>query len=137
VWSINRSNISTEELDMYQPGTLNPASAGSPTSPDGNGSLARAVSDASATAHGTIDKVSNAARPAVDRLATGAHQAVDKLAGAANTAAESLAARTQQIKSAHAGMTEGARDYVRANPLASVGIALAAGIVLSRLIRPR
>jgi hypothetical protein len=45
--------------------------------------LARAIDQAGASAHSTIDKTSDAARPAVDRLASGAHQAVDKIAGAA------------------------------------------------------
>lgn len=132
---------------MNEPGTMNPTfpvgstSADSPTSSgggNGNGSgVARTVSDASATAHSTIDKVSNAARPAVDRLATGAHQAVDKIAGAATTAAESLVVKTEQLKNAHARMTEECRVYVRANPLAAVGVAALAGFVLSRLFRSR
>jgi ElaB/YqjD/DUF883 family membrane-anchored ribosome-binding protein len=128
---------------MNQPETMNPTSAGasafadSPTSSGGNGTVARTVSDASTTAHGAIDKVSNAARPAVDRLATGAHQAVDKIADAAGTAAESLVVRTEQLKNAHSRMTDECRVYVRANPLAAVGVALAAGFVLSRLFRSR
>lgn len=139
--SIDRSKIFTEETDVNQPGTMNPASAdasppaGTSTAADGNGSVSRTVSDASATVHGTI--VSNAARPAVDRLATGAHQAVDTIADAAGTAAESLVVRTEQVKIAHARMTDGWRVHVRANPLAAVGVALAAGFVLSRLFRSR
>jgi ElaB/YqjD/DUF883 family membrane-anchored ribosome-binding protein len=126
---------------MSQPGTNNPMSAG--TSPSAgsvtpaSSSVARAVSDGSATVHSAIDRMSNAALPAVDRLATGAHQAVDKIADAASTAADSLVVKTGQLKNAHARMTEECRVYVRANPLAAVGIALAAGIVLSRLFRPR
>ena len=128
---------------MSQPETMNPTSPGtaiaadSPTSPGGNGSIARTVSDVSATAHGAIDKVSNAARPAVDRLASGAHQAVDKIADAASTTAESLAVRSEQLKNAHARLTDECRVYVRANPLATVGVALAVGFVLSRLFRSR
>jgi len=137
---------SIEGKNMDQTGTMNPASTGtmSPTtggststSTGGNGSVTRTVENASATAHSTIDKVSNAARPAVDRLTTSAHQAVDKIADAATTAAESIAVKSEQLKSAHARITEEARIYVRSNPLAAVGVAVAVGFVLSRLFCAR
>jgi ElaB/YqjD/DUF883 family membrane-anchored ribosome-binding protein len=127
---------------MNEPGTMNPTFGGSTsatttpktgTQPGGNGSVARTVSDASATAHSTIDKVSGAARPAVDRLTTSAHQAVDRLADAATTAAESWTVKTEQLKDAHARWTEETRVYVRSKPLASVGLAVLAGFILSRL----
>lgn len=114
---------------------MNPTLPGSTTGTGGNGSSTRAVENASATAHQTIDRMSNAARPAVDRLTTGAHQAVDRIAGAASTAAESLAVKSEQFKDAQARMTEECRVYVRTNPLASVGIAFAVGFILSRLVR--
>ena len=102
-----------------------------------NGTAARAVDNASSSAHSAIDKVSSAVRPAMDRMADGAHQAVDKVALTASDAAESLAIRAKQLKDGHARMTETCRGYVRANPLASLGVALAAGLILSRLIDRR
>ncbi|MHB1246047.1 MAG: DUF883 family protein [Sulfuriferula sp.] len=95
------------------------------------------IGDASAGAHQTIDKVTDAARPAVDRVATGAHQVVDKLAGVAANAAETLGVKGEQLKEAQTRATESFRDYVRENPLASVGIAVAAGILLSKIINTR
>ncbi len=95
------------------------------------------IDDASVGAHHTIDKVTEAARPAVDRVATSAHQAVDKLAGAATNAAETLGVKGEQLKQAQVRITENLRDYVRENPLASVGIAVTAGILLSRFINTR
>lgn len=104
---------------------------------DPSGTVARTVDQATTGAHKAIDKVSDAARPTVDRLATGAHQAVDKIAGAATQAAETLDQKSAQLKAAQARVMESCRDYVRENPITSVGIALAAGFVLSRLLSSR
>jgi ElaB/YqjD/DUF883 family membrane-anchored ribosome-binding protein len=95
------------------------------------------IDNATAGAHQTIDKVSQAARPAVDRVTTGAHQVVDKLAGAATSAAETISAKGEQLKLAQDRLTEASRDYVRENPLTSIGIAVAAGFFLSRLLSSR
>jgi len=95
---------------------------------------ARAVDQASAGAHTAIDKVSDAARPMVDRVSSGAHRAVDKIAGVANRAAETLGVKGGQLKDVQARAMEQCRGYVRDNPLASIGIAVAAGFVLSRLL---
>lgn len=85
------------------------------------------------SAHNTINKAADAVRPAVDRIASGAHQAVDRLADAASTAADTLNVRGAQIRDAQAKLTGQARGYVSAHPLATVGIAIAAGFLLSRL----
>jgi ElaB/YqjD/DUF883 family membrane-anchored ribosome-binding protein len=95
---------------------------------------ARTVDQASAGAHAVIDKVSEAARPMVDRVASGAHQAVDKIAGAAGQAAETLGVTGEQLKDAQIRAMEQCRGYVRDNPIASLGIAIAAGFLLSRLL---
>jgi len=95
---------------------------------------ARAVDQASAGAHTAIDKVSDAARPMVDRVASGAHQAVDKIAGVAGRAAETLNVKGGQLHDAQVRAMEQCRGYVRDNPIASIGIAVAAGFLLSRLL---
>jgi ElaB/YqjD/DUF883 family membrane-anchored ribosome-binding protein len=111
---------------------------GKPATTSGtNRPIARAVDDASASVHGTIDKMSASARPTVDRLSSGAHQAVEKIAMAASDAAESLGAKADQLNDVQTRMTEQCRGYVHDNPLAAVGIALATGFVLSRLLRSR
>lgn len=84
-------------------------------------------------AHNTINKAADAVRPAVDRIANGAHQAVDRLAGVAASAADTLSVRGAQIRDAQEKLTGQARSYVSAHPLATVGIAVAAGFLLSRL----
>ena len=108
-----------------------------PNPNDGSRNLGRTVDQASTGAHDVIDKVSNAARPAVDRFASGAHQAVDKIASAASQAAETLGVKGEQLKNAQAKAMEQCRGYVRDNPVASLGIAIAAGFLLSRLLRSR
>ena len=103
----------------------------------GNNTMTRGIDQAGAAAHSTIDKVSAAARPAVDRVATGAHQAVDTIADAASQTAESLGVKGDQLKEVQARLVDACNGYMRANPVATVGIAVAAGFLLSRLISSR
>jgi ElaB/YqjD/DUF883 family membrane-anchored ribosome-binding protein len=104
---------------------------------DGSRTLARTVDQASTGAHDVIDKVSDAARPAVDRIASGAHHAVDKIANAAGQAAETLGVKGEQLKNAQVRAMEQCRGYIRDNPVTALGIAIAAGFLLSRLLRSR
>jgi len=104
---------------------------------DGARNMGRAVDQAGMGAHEAIDKVSDAARPAVDRLASGAHVAVDKITSAAGQAAETLGVKGEQLKKFQAQALEKCQGYVRANPAMSLGIAIAAGFLLSRLISSR
>lgn len=109
--------------------------AGNTTSSSGDGSriLTRTVDQANIGAHDVIDKVSDAVRPAVERVASSAHRAVDKLASAAGT----LGAKGEQLKNAPARALDQCRGYVSDNPVMSVGIAIAAGFVLSQLLKWR
>jgi ElaB/YqjD/DUF883 family membrane-anchored ribosome-binding protein len=93
--------------------------------------------NAGAAAHGMIDKISDATAPAVDRVTSGAHQAVDKIADAANQTAATLRARSRRLWSAKTQTMEQCRSYVREHPMISVGVAVAAGFLLSRLWKSR
>jgi len=104
---------------------------------EASGTLTRTVDDASAGAHSAIDRVSDAARPAVDRLASGAHEAVDTIAGAAARAADALRVKGEQLKGVQVRVMDTGRGYVREHPVASLGIALAVGFVLGRLLSSR
>ena len=108
-----------------------------PNPNDGSRNLGRAVDQAGMGAHDVIDKVSGAARPAVDRIASGAHVAVDKIASAAGQAAESLGVKGEQLKKFQVQALEKCQGYVRANPVMSLGIAIAAGYLLSKLLSSR
>lgn len=61
-------------------------------------------------------------------MADRTHEAVDRVADAAHSATEQLASQADE-------MMLRARDYVREKPFTAIGIALAAGFVLSRLSR--
>lgn len=107
------------------------------SNPAATGKVANNIDNATSGAHNAIDKAKEAARPAVDRVAAGAHTVVDKIAGAATNAAETLGEKGDQLKAAQARATEASRDYIRENPLTSIGIAMAVGFLLSRLVSTR
>lgn len=108
-----------------------------PGSNDGNHARAHAIEPTSTGASTAIGTVSDAVHPALDRVALGAHRAVDKLAGAAVLAAESLGTRGEQLMSVQERTMEQCRGYVRAHPLAALGIAATAGYLVSRLLALR
>src|SRR5215831_10456380 len=78
--------------------------------------------------------VSESAAATVDKIATSAHQAVDRIASAATSAASQLGVKGDDVMEAKDRMLEGVREYVRTKPLAALGIALAAGFVISRIM---
>ena len=114
---------------MEAPGKL------TPNPNDGSRTLARTVDPAGTGVHHVIDKVADAAHPAVDRIASGAHRAADKIADAAGQAAETLGVKGEKLKNAQMRALEQCRGYVRDSPVTSLGVAIAAGFVLSRLWR--
>ena len=83
-------------------------------------------------AHGTVDHVAQGAHDAVDRIADKADPAIDRLRSAASDAQST--AYTKYDELINGQWVETVREEVRARPLAAVGIALAAGLLLSRLI---
>lgn len=73
----------------------------------------------------------------VDKASHSAHQAVDKIASATNQAAEALGEKGEQLKNAEKQIMDNCRGYIRDNPITSLGIAVAAGFLLSRLLSGR
>ncbi|HEX5538547.1 MAG TPA: hypothetical protein VFX01_02055 [Methylophilaceae bacterium] len=115
--------------------TANTTTSGSGTSNTGN--VTGNIDKASNNMHDSIDRASDAARPAVDRIASSAHQAVDSIADAAYNAADTLGEKSGNLKEMQARFMEDCNNYVRENPMASLGIAAAAGFLLSRMISSR
>ena len=70
-------------------------------------------------------------------MAAGAHDAVDKAAGAAAAAARIVEQKSEVLKAAQERYLEACRERVRDNPLAAIGVALAAGVALSFLFSRR
>ena len=73
----------------------------------------------------------------VDRLRAGAHSTVDKVANATTQAAEALGQKGEQLKNEEQQFLENCRGYIHNNPAASLGIAVGAGFLLSRLMSSR
>lgn len=101
-----------------------------------------AVNKASSSAHGVVDSMAGAAdeaarkvKPAIDQVAAIAHQAVDKAANAAVPAADWLNQQGENLTAAQKQLVADTTRYISANPLKSVAIALAAGFVISRIVR--
>ena len=72
-----------------------------------------------------------------DKAANSAHKSFDKFASTTNQAAEALGEKGEQLKNAEQQLMEDCRVYVRDNPITSVGIAVAAGFLLSRVVSGR
>ena len=94
-----------------------------------------AISKAATGAHGVVDEAVRKAKPVIDRVAEGAHEAVDKAARVAVPTVQWLSERGDSLNATQKKFVADARQQVAANPLTSVGIALAAGLVIGRFFR--
>jgi ElaB/YqjD/DUF883 family membrane-anchored ribosome-binding protein len=77
------------------------------------------------------------AEKGIDRMSSTAHETVDRVAQTAAAYAESFGERAEEFMEMKDNWVEGAREYVREHPVAALGIAVAAGYVLSMLMRSR
>jgi ElaB/YqjD/DUF883 family membrane-anchored ribosome-binding protein len=85
----------------------------------------------------TSTRTQKEADTGVDRLSQGAHDAVDRAAQAASSVAERFGEKSDELWEMQENWVEGAREYVREHPVAALGIALAAGYILSMIMRSR
>lgn len=99
--------------------------------------LEHGVERATEAAHHTIDSVSDAAQPTIEHLRSGAHKAVDSAGVAATHAAGAVGGKGDQLHDSGKRIAERAGGYVREHPVASLGMAVAAGYLLSRLLSSR
>ncbi|MDV6327192.1 DUF883 domain-containing protein [Idiomarina sp. PL1-037] len=77
------------------------------------------------------------AEDAVNKSANKAHETIDKVADAAKDASDNLGEKGQDIKATQEKWLSSATDYVKENPIKSLGIAAASGYLLSRLFSGR
>jgi ElaB/YqjD/DUF883 family membrane-anchored ribosome-binding protein len=83
----------------------------------------------------TAERLASMAHDTIDRVADGAARAENEVReGAAKLADKARESEERVIESADAGL-KAARQYVRENPILSAGIAFAAGLVMSGLLR--
>lgn len=73
----------------------------------------------------------------LDKASKSAHEAFDKIADASNHAADALGEKGRQLKNTEQELMDNCCGYVRNNPITSLGIAAAAGFLLSRLLSSR
>lgn len=111
-------------------GTLHKASSSAHAAV--NSMAGAAADDATRRVKPAIDRVSALA---LDRVSALAHHAVDKVAGAAAPTADWLTEQGETLNSSQKKLVDDTCSYVSANPLKSIGVALAAGFLLSRIIR--
>jgi ElaB/YqjD/DUF883 family membrane-anchored ribosome-binding protein len=112
-----------------------PSNSGKPA---GDSTLGKVSSGAHAAVDSMAGAADNAARkvqPALTQAAAMAHQAVDKAADVAAPAVGWLAEQGHNLDETQKKLVADTCNYVSANPLKSLGIAVAAGFILSRMMR--
>lgn len=82
-------------------------------------------------------KKGNPADETIRRAADSAHSAVDKVADVTSDTADTLTQKGQQIKHKEEQWLENVNQYVQKNPCTSIGIAVAGGFLLSRILSNR
>ncbi len=97
----------------------------------------RTLENASVNVHRAIDKASEFTRPAVEALASDAHHAVDKIAGSATNVAQSLEVKGDELQALQVRLTESCRAHLREHPIATLGMAVAAGYMLNWWLKKR
>jgi ElaB/YqjD/DUF883 family membrane-anchored ribosome-binding protein len=96
---------------------------------------AEATRNVAASADDLIGRIAQSAHSAIDRLADGAVPRVNRLQESMAGAGESLQAGADRARELSDEWAESLRCTVRENPLASIGVALAVGLLLARLAR--
>ena len=89
----------------------------------------------STVARSGIDALGQETRGGIVRLSDEAHGAVDYAANVAASASDRVVSKTKELLAARNEWMDATRGYVREHPLTALGAVLAAGYLLSRIIR--
>ena len=117
-------------------GTMNPGGmTGSSANPSLAGTTAERAQQGADRAHQTVDKVADRTGPVAERLSQAVHQTIDKVADKAAPAVEWAEQKTMELRDRSSKLAETCSTYVKAQPLVSVGAALAVGYLIGRLTR--
>lgn len=81
----------------------------------------------------TVDRAAQSAHETIDRVAAKAAPALEQLQSAATNAAQSLQDKADSLSEMERAWLESARKTVREHPLVAVAIAVAAGMLISRI----
>lgn len=106
--------------------------------PPEDGNLTKTTAGANAAVNSIADAADVAARkakPAIDQVAAMAHEAVDKAAASAAPAVDWIGEQAESLNATQKKLVTDTSAYIAANPLMSVGMAVLAGFLISRMIR--
>ena len=109
-----------------------------------NGMTDGVVDHAAVNMHGAVNRVAETANdaakavtPAIARVTQMAHETVDKVADVAGPTAAWLSAQGDHLVAVQRTAVSDARSYISANPWQSLGVALAAGLLIGRMTKHR
>jgi ElaB/YqjD/DUF883 family membrane-anchored ribosome-binding protein len=101
-----------------------------------------ALNKVSSGAHAAVNSLAEAAdgaarqaKPVIDQVAAKAHEVVDKAAATAAPAADWIGEKGERLNAAQKKVIDDTSAYISANPLMSVGVAVLAGFLISRMMR--
>jgi ElaB/YqjD/DUF883 family membrane-anchored ribosome-binding protein len=105
--------------------------------PGGTNATTDGVERIATSAHQGINAAADAAHPVIDRLASTAHRAIDSADHAANHATDTLAKAGGKAGAKGEELYASGAGYMRDHPVLTIGVAVAAGYLLSRLLATR
>lgn len=105
--------------------------------PAGKQATKESVDRLASGAHSGINAAKEAAHPAIDRLASGAHRAVNSADEAASSATDAMARAGNKASEKGEELYAASAGYMREHPVLTIGVAVAAGYLLSRLLATR
>ncbi|MBW7923933.1 MAG: DUF883 family protein [Burkholderiaceae bacterium] len=80
-----------------------------------------------------VDRMADKAHDAVDRLSQKVQPTMDALSEKASQAVDAVSQTADQLRGSGEAALETTRNYVRENPIAAIGIAAVAGLLLGRM----
>ena len=90
-----------------------------------------------ASAQSGIHSAAEAAHPAIDRVASSAHRAVNSADEVASHATDAMARAGNKAGVKGEELYAAGAGYLREHPMVTIGVAVAAGYLLSRLLATR
>ena len=82
-----------------------------------------------------MESKSTGTQKQIERVSDGAHRAVDQTADRIGAIADRFGEKADELLEMKEDWLEAARMYVKEHPVASLGIAVAAGYLISALLR--
>jgi ElaB/YqjD/DUF883 family membrane-anchored ribosome-binding protein len=82
----------------------------------------------------TLDNLSNTAEEAAEKIVNATSQAAETLSEKSEQIAEAVSEKGKQLMDMEEQFLKNCRTYVQENPMTALGIALAAGFVLSQVL---